>query len=273
MSVSDGNPLCNKQGKNVHSLLLFSTAAMIISKCPTQPAAGKPVTHWTWRDPFDRVRVVLTRQNAVLRVTARGVAIWVGAWVLALSLTARLAADEPRTLRVLTYNIHHGEGMDGKLDLRRIAEVIQRAKPDVVALQEVDAKTGRAQGVDQAAELGKLTGLHSAFGQAMEYDGGAYGEAFLSRWPLEDVRVIALPKREGSEPRCILAARVQPDNGLPAFVFASTHLEHAKAQLCLCQAGKLGPYLANSEGLPVILAGDLNAEFESAPLVVLQRPS
>ncbi len=105
----------------------------------------------------------------------------------------------------------------------------------------------------------------------MEFDGGEYGEALLSRWPLEEVRVIELPKREGSEPRCILAARIQPDGDRPALLFAGTHLEHAQAQLCLCQAGKLGPYLADFKGLPVILAGDLNAEYDSPPLTVLRR--
>ena len=54
-----------------------------------------------------------------------------------------------RAVRVLTYNIHHGEGMDGKIDLERIAAVIKRLEPDVVALQEVDVKTTRSQGVDQ----------------------------------------------------------------------------------------------------------------------------
>ena len=46
-----------------------------------------------------------------------------------------LIADE---LRLVAYNIHHGEGMDGKLDLERIARVIAAEKPDLVALQEVD---------------------------------------------------------------------------------------------------------------------------------------
>src|SRR5215213_2148229 len=47
------------------------------------------------------------------------------------------------TITVLTYNIHHGAGGDGKVDIGRIAEVINRVKPDLVALQEVDRKTNR----------------------------------------------------------------------------------------------------------------------------------
>ena len=62
-----------------------------------------------------------------------------------------IQASEPTQVRVLTYNIHHGEGTDRKIDLARIAAVIKRVKPDVVALQEVDKATSRSHGVDQAA--------------------------------------------------------------------------------------------------------------------------
>lgn len=57
----------------------------------------------------------------------------------------------PATLRVLTYNIHHGEGTDGRFDLSRTAGLIATAEPDLVALQEVDQGTDRAGGVDQVA--------------------------------------------------------------------------------------------------------------------------
>ena len=57
--------------------------------------------------------------------------------------------DARRTLRVLTYNIHHGEGTDGVFDLERLAKVINDLAPDIVALQEVDKGTDRASGVMQ----------------------------------------------------------------------------------------------------------------------------
>ena len=60
--------------------------------------------------------------------------------------------------------------------------VIKRLKPDLVALQEVDQRVRRSGSVDQAAELGKLTGMHHAFGSFFKYDGGNYGMAVLSRW-------------------------------------------------------------------------------------------
>ncbi|MEX1223844.1 MAG: endonuclease, partial [Pirellulales bacterium] len=78
-------------------------------------------------------------------------------------LAGAVTADEAVRLRVLTCNIHHGEGTDGEFDLPRLAKVITDARPDLVALQEVDNKTRRADGVDQAAKLGELTGLHARF--------------------------------------------------------------------------------------------------------------
>ncbi len=187
----------------------------------------------------------------------------------AAALAPRAMADPPR-VRVLTYNIHHGEGMDGQLDLPRLAAVITRCAPDVVALQEVDVGTRRAHGVDQAAELGKLTGLQAVFGTAMDYDGGQYGEALLSRWPLEAAAVHELPFDEDREPRCVVAARVVPPDQ-PPFLFAGTHLEHERAPLRLCQAGKISAYLAPTPQLSVIVAGDLNATPDSPPLLVLRR--
>src|SRR5688500_8381796 len=93
------------------------------------------------------------------------------AFVILLLAPLQLFAGAPRR-RVLSYNIHHGEGTDRKFDLERLAKIIRAAEPDVVALQEVDRKTRRASGVDQAAELGKLTDMHVEFGNAMNYSGG-----------------------------------------------------------------------------------------------------
>ena len=195
-------------------------------------------------------------------------------WLLAiLALTVGLPsgqAAEPLRIRVLTYNIQHGEGTDGKIDLARTAAVIKRLTPDLVALQEVDKVTTRSRGVDQAAELGKLTGMHVAFGKAMDFAGGQYGEAILSRYRLKEVQVHNLPFTEGCEPRCALAALVRLGDDGPEFVFAGTHLEHAKAPVRLCQAQKLNPALAAKNTLPTILAGDFNDVPDSPAIKVLQ---
>lgn len=180
-------------------------------------------------------------------------------------------AAEPLRVRVLSYNIHHGEGMDQKIDLPRIAAVIQRQAADVVALQEVDCKTARSHGVDQAAELGRLTGMHAAFGKAMEFAGGQYGEAILSRFPLADVQVHPLPFVAKCEPRAAISARIRLHAEGPEFCFVSTHLEHANASLRLTQTEALNAVLRKDTAVPTILAGDFNATPGSPPLKALME--
>ncbi len=177
------------------------------------------------------------------------------------------SAQEPsRTLRVLTYNIHHAEGTDGKLDVERIAKVIQSAKPDLVALQEVDQATKRSGSVDQLARLAELTGMHSAYGRAMEFQGGGYGVGMLSRWPLQNVRVHPLPSPTGVEPRAILEATVALGEDGRKLQFLVTHVDHkadpAHRAQQVARIRERFPVTAE-DALPAILAGDLNATPES----------
>jgi endonuclease/exonuclease/phosphatase family metal-dependent hydrolase len=172
--------------------------------------------------------------------------------------TVTRASSEKMT--VLSYNIHHGAGTDGKLDLDRIARIIRDQKPDLVALQEVDVKTSRSGGVDEAAELGRLTRMHVVFGKAVDFSGGAYGQAILSRWPIKEHKVHQLPQRAGREPRILLVAKM--DKPGPDFVFASTHLDHEIEDVRVEQAGAINRILAGEKG-PVLLAGDCNAAPES----------
>jgi endonuclease/exonuclease/phosphatase family metal-dependent hydrolase len=186
-----------------------------------------------------------------------------------LLITSIVGADEKPVLRVLTYNIHHGEGMDGKFDYERLARIIRSVTPDVVALQEVDKKTERADGIDQAAHLAALTGMEYAYGRAMYYSGGEYGEAILSRFPLSEPKGHPLPFTAGKEPRGMLVATVHPDNGIPVFLFANTHLCHISEELRTDQATHINALLPRDGTLPVILTGDLNARKGSATMDTL----
>ncbi|MDA1274007.1 MAG: endonuclease/exonuclease/phosphatase family protein [Verrucomicrobia bacterium] len=191
---------------------------------------------------------------------------------LSLVLLPAISAAEKNTpqLRVLTYNIHHGEGTDRKFDLERLARVIMSTEPDVVALQEVDRNTARASGVNQASMLGKLTGLSSVFGKAMHFDGGEYGEALLSRFPIDQVKTHPLPYRFGQEPRAALQARITPTNGLPSFLFVGTHLCHQSEETRTDQTRQIDRlFLSEKDNLPIVLAGDFNARTGSAPMNVL----
>ena len=84
----------------------------------------------------------------------------------------------------MSYNVHHGEGSDGRIDLERIAAVIKEEKADLVALQEVDRGVLRSGKRDLPAELAKLTGMSVFFENNFGYQGGEYGNAILTRLPV-----------------------------------------------------------------------------------------
>ncbi len=158
-----------------------------------------------------------------------------------------------KQVRVLCYNIHHGEGTDGKIDLERIAGVIKAVNPDLVALQEVDSVTVRTNGVDQAAELARLTGMKAYFGRTIDFQGGKYGNAILSKLPFSQIRNFPLP---GREPRAVLTAEV--DFAPTPFLFMSTHLDNAIAANRLISADSINKIVSREAKKPAILAGDLN---------------
>ncbi len=165
-------------------------------------------------------------------------------------------------LRVMTYNIHHCNppSAGDRIDIEAIARVIRQEQPDLVALQEVDVYTTRSgKGVHQARELAKLTGMNFFFSKAIDYQGGEYGVAVLSRYPVLDSIRIALPVDavKGGEPRTLAGIVVKPEKG-PRLVFASTHLD-LRAYNRLSQSRIIIDYFSGS-ALPVIIGGDFNAE-------------
>ena len=172
----------------------------------------------------------------------------------------------PLRLRVLTYNIHHGRGADGVIDLDRLADIIKRAEPDLVALQEVDVKTRRSGGMDQAARLGDLTGMHHYFAEAMPFQSGGYGEAILSKTKLHPnvTGTIALAAGEGQEPRSVAITESDPWDG-QIVVFAGTHLCHQSTETRLAQVRQINKEVAWYQNILVILAGDFNFTPESKP--------
>ncbi len=164
-------------------------------------------------------------------------------------------------------------GTDKRLDLERIAGVIRACEPDFVALQEVDRGTERSGGIDQPATLAKLTNMHVAFGVAMPYQGGEYGDAVLSRWPITSSRVVALPWREGGrrEPRCAVAATANLPGKVGAIEFVSTHLDHTGEPSDRSAQAEAINASWRDAGALTILAGDFNCEVGSAPMNALGR--
>jgi endonuclease/exonuclease/phosphatase family metal-dependent hydrolase len=170
------------------------------------------------------------------------------------------------TLRLLSYNIRHGQGMDGKIDLERIAKVIARRQPDLVALQEVDKVCRRSGRRDLAAELGAALNMQHRFGTFMDFQGGQYGLAVLSRLPILASARHPLP--EGAEPRCALEVQVRPNRHAPTISFVCIHNDWTNEAIRLTQVRALLAALSG-RAHPVILAGDFNGERRDASLELL----
>ena len=178
-------------------------------------------------------------------------------------------------LRILSYNVHHCEGVDGKLDVERIARVIESARPDLVALQEIDVGAQRTGGVDQAAELARLTGMQHVFGGNIELPGGRYGNAVLSRWSIEKSINQRLPCLNQGEQRGVLMVDLNIPGQTRPLKFWATHLDHRRDPAeRIGSAQRINEWLAQaslsqaSESVDVILAGDLNARRDTEPLQI-----
>ena len=170
-----------------------------------------------------------------------------------------------QTIRVLTYNIHHGEDVKGKLDLKQVAAVISAANPDMVALQEVDSMTNRTGEVDQLKELAALTGMYYFFGRNMDYDGGGYGVGILSKKPILRSFVTRLPNFPKSEPRVAATVELSIKKN-KRLLFTTIHLDYvADPAERIEQAKKLQSVFAGIQ-MPSILAGDFNAQPDEATM-------
>jgi endonuclease/exonuclease/phosphatase family metal-dependent hydrolase len=176
---------------------------------------------------------------------------------------ARPNAPE-RGFTAMTYNIHHGVGVDGELDLDRTAEVIRAADAEVVGLQEVDNNwSARSDFQDQAKELAERLGMHYVYAANLDREplepGGErrqYGTAILSEYPILESENTLLPRPEGGEQRGLLEALINV-RGVPVRVY-NTHLQHNSAVERTAQVEAIMSHAGELEE-PTLLVGDLNA--------------
>lgn len=160
------------------------------------------------------------------------------------------------TFRVMTYNIHHGEGLDGKVDLQRIADLIQREGADIVALQEVDKGTERTARRDLGAELAALTGMTCVFSNNFHYQGGEYGNAVLTRFPVKRWTNQHYQMLRPGEQRGIL--QLVLDLHGREVVFMNTHIDYRGDDAeRWSNVGEIEA-LVKQHGKPIILCGDFN---------------
>ena len=152
-------------------------------------------------------------------------------------------------LRVATFNVHHCEGVDGRLDIERVANVIENTRADLIALQELDRGMARSERVDQPQELERLTGLSVTFHPTLERGGGQYGIAIAARSG-GPFRFVSLPRLADEEPRGYLIGPFQ------ATTILATHLS-LRGPVRYRQTVALARSLERFGG-PFVLLGDLN---------------
>ena len=166
-----------------------------------------------------------------------------------------------RALRVMSYNVHGCVGSDFRLDPQRVARVIADCAPDVVALQELDVERSRSGRIDQPRTLAEQLGMQLAFCSARDCDGGRYGNAVLSRHPIEVMRAACLPVSEAKrrEQRAVQWVRVLAPE-LPLNV-VNTHLGLDHGERMQHAAELLGcDWVHEARALgPTVLCGDFNA--------------
>lgn len=152
-------------------------------------------------------------------------------------------------LTAMSFNVCHGKGMDGKVDLERTAAAINRAKPCFAGLSEIDRCARRTGGADQPAELARLTGMVPTFAPAIPLQNGEYGVMLLSLEKPFDVKTFPLP---GKEPRVLLLCE------FANFHVGVTHLSVSAERERMESVGIIRDAIAGC-GKPVFLTGDWNA--------------
>ncbi len=176
--------------------------------------------------------------------------------------------------RLLTYNVHRCVGVDRKLDVKRIADVIAEHEPDVVCLQELDVGRARTGHVDQASAIAQHLAMSVQFHPAMKVEAELYGDAILTHRPERLVRAAALPTLpgiKGLEPRGALWSAVDFDGAVVNVM--NTHLGLIPREQRLQVAALIGEeWLGDPmcQG-PTILTGDFNATSITRPYQALTR--
>ena len=191
----------------------------------------------------------------------------------AVAMTAGCATEgvtpSKKPLTMMSFNIRMGCGLkdpfklpEGGLGhLPQCAEVIRRADPDWVAIQEIDRCSGRVGGVDQTAELAKLCGMKGYFVKKVPNSGGDYGLAILSKEEPVSVSKVLMPG--SSHTRCLEIVEFKD------YVVACTHFP-LKAEF-RDRASEIVRVNLADLGKPVFLAGDFNATPESNAIAILKK--
>ena len=168
------------------------------------------------------------------------------------------------SIRTMTYNIHSCVNMDGQVRPQRVAGVIGKLNPDLVALQEVDAGIPRTHNQYQAKILGEMLGMDYRFFPVVKNGDQKYGLAILSCFPFQDVRVGRLPRlypklKLNLQKRGVMWAILKTSSG--PMHFFNTHLSVHGLERRIQSQALLGKdwLMAVPKEEPLVFCGDLNA--------------
>lgn len=171
------------------------------------------------------------------------------------------SAQAQNTLKLMSYNIKNANGMDNVCNFQRIANVINNASPDVVAIQEVDSMTNRSRQKYVLGEIAERTQMHGYFAPAIDYDGGKYGIGLLTKQVPLRLQTLPLPGRE--EARTLILAEFAD------YIYCCTHMSLTEEDRM--KSLELVKAFTSSSTKPLFLAGDMNAEPESGFIKELQK--
>ncbi|MCI0920469.1 endonuclease/exonuclease/phosphatase family protein [Sphingobacterium rhinopitheci] len=177
---------------------------------------------------------------------------------------------QAQTLKVLTYNIHHGNppAQKGVIDLEAIAKVIIEADADVVGIQEVDINVSRSGNINQAKRLAELTNMDFFFSKGINLEKGYYGTVILTKHKIIGKRRYDLPNPDPSEVRSLAIVDIELPDG-KSFSVANTHLD-LKPTNRIAQAEFINE-LGDLYSRPLILVGDLNAKPDAEAIKILEN--
>ncbi len=174
--------------------------------------------------------------------------------------------------KLMTYNVHAGVGMDGRLSLERITRVIAQSASSIVCLQEVDVNRQRSNHVDQPGKIASDLKMNHLFLAARESNNEKFGNAILSSYPLTLVEKIALfRQKKNRSPRIAIWVSVDLPNGVSLQVI-NTHLSLYPAERKRQAAQLMETWIprAMQKG-PVAICGDFNSRPHSKTYNIFAR--
>ncbi len=179
---------------------------------------------------------------------------------IAINIFAIKPTQEQDSIRLMSYNIHRAEGMDEKIDIKRIGTIILEVNPEVAALQEVDSVVNRSGNIDILKALAEQTGMYHTFGYSILHDGGKYGNGVLTKERPVNASKIYLPGEDEARTALIIE--------LEEYIIVNTHLSLTNMERL--ESVKIITEYIKGYDKPVFLLGDLNAEPHEDPIKWLE---